>query len=363
MLAGSISPITGGGSTKGQGPIFVVGPSRSGTALVRACLNQHPDVHVAGETHYFEDVRPRLRGHGEALTPEDARRCEDHFLSLAHRPYGHSGDPDASPMDREALRACAQDIGTHAEAYFEAYCRLEAERYGKRRWGEKTPRHVFQIDEIVSSFPDARVICMIRDPRAVVASYRDWQNQGGFDLERDPTHADALEQEEDRVRRSYDVLVVSLLWRSALRAASRARQDHGPGVVRLFPYEELVADPDGGMHQLATWLDLDFTEAMLDVPVLNSSVSTFSAHGGFSSEPLRRWRQRLSEGEVAAVQSACRRPMLAHGYALEPVAVSPFSVGLAWARLPKAVTRAALANRTRIVNLPAYLWRRLRPGR
>ena len=42
------------------GPVFLVGSSRSGTALLQAILN-NADVHLAGETHYFDDLRLQLR--------------------------------------------------------------------------------------------------------------------------------------------------------------------------------------------------------------------------------------------------------------------------------------------------------------
>ena len=45
-----------------SGEIFVVGASRSGTNLVRALLNAHSTLWVSGETHYFDDLRPRLPG-------------------------------------------------------------------------------------------------------------------------------------------------------------------------------------------------------------------------------------------------------------------------------------------------------------
>ena len=43
--------------TTGARPLFVVGPSRSGTSLMRALLNGHADIALAGETHYFDDLR------------------------------------------------------------------------------------------------------------------------------------------------------------------------------------------------------------------------------------------------------------------------------------------------------------------
>ncbi len=40
-------------------PIFIVGPSRSGTSMLREVLNRHPDVWITRGTHYFDDIRRR----------------------------------------------------------------------------------------------------------------------------------------------------------------------------------------------------------------------------------------------------------------------------------------------------------------
>ena len=53
-------------------PVFVAGPSRSGTALVRSLLNGHPDVHIASETHFFDDLRRRVPVEGRLGPAEQA---------------------------------------------------------------------------------------------------------------------------------------------------------------------------------------------------------------------------------------------------------------------------------------------------
>ena len=89
-----------------SGEIFVVGASRSGTNLVRALLNAHSTLWISGETHYFDDLRPRLPGNGtEPLAGEDRDRCERYFLALSHRAFGQAGDPGESRFDRDELRA------------------------------------------------------------------------------------------------------------------------------------------------------------------------------------------------------------------------------------------------------------------
>ena len=51
-----------------------------------------------------------------------------------------------------------------------AFFRLYAERHGKTRFGEKTPRYVESIDVIAGALPEARFIHMIRDGRDVALS-------------------------------------------------------------------------------------------------------------------------------------------------------------------------------------------------
>lgn len=343
-------------------PIFVVGASRSGTALLRSCLNQHSAVHLAGETHYFDDLRTRLSSVATSqLSDEQRTVAEDYFLALAHRPYGHGGVAAESPLDRQLLRDEANGIGHGSDAYFEAYCRIAARDHEKSgRWGEKTPRHVFRMADILSRYPEAQVICAVRDPRAVIASYRDWRHQGGFDIHSDPGHADALEVEEERASKSYDLRLATILWRSTVGAAETALRRFGPSRIRIQRYEDLVTDPAATMRDVAEWLGLEFEVTMTDVPVHNSSFSTFDAHGGVSTEPLQRWRQKLNAHEIATVQMLAGSAMRRHGYAPLPVGVYRLSAVAGLMALPIAVTRAGRANQARMGKLPSYVWRRVK---
>ncbi len=213
---------------------------------------------------------------------------------------------------------------------------------------------------MLGRYPGAQAICMIRDPRAVVASYRDWKNQGGFDFESDPGHREALEEDHARARRSYNIVLMSLLWRSTVAAAMDARDRFGPGRVRVQHYEQLTEDSEGCARGICEWLGVGYEPAMLNVPMHNSSFSSFQRQAGISKDPVRRWRTTLSAGEIAIVQSVSGRVMVRAGYALERVPRRPLLVAWNWAKLPAAGLRALLVNRHRMGDIPAYLLRRLR---
>jgi hypothetical protein len=329
--------------------------------MMRSALNMHSRIHLAGETHYFDDLRVKLGSRdAHALSAAQAEFALDYFCALSHRPYGHHGDPHRGRISKHDLKSLATDYGGTLDDYFHAYCVLEARAQGKRIAGEKTPRHVFRIDEIFAAFPHAKVICMSRDPRAVVASYRDWRNQGGFDFENDPGHREALEADHARARQSYHPATISMLWRAQSNAALSASARHGAQRVRLQRYEDVVADPRTTFATIAEWLGLEFESAMLQVPMHNSSYSRFNENQGIKAEAVERWRSKLNVHEIRLVERTCGGAMRKLGYASGAggwLSLRELSLWLTW---PFAVIRALHVNRARSGNLLQYVWRRVR---
>ena len=327
--------------------------------MLRSALNAHPKIHVAGETHYFDDLRQRFEDPSSAaLSAQRAAEATDYFAALSHRPYGHGGDPRQGRINPQELGARAQELGGSADAYFQAYCEGEAKTANKVVWGEKTPRHIFRIDEILATFPEARIICMSRDPRAVVASYRDWRNQGGFDFEKDPGHIETLKAEQDRVRRSYHPATISMLWRAQTNAALKAQSRWGSNKVFLQRYEDLVAKPEQALKSLSEWLGLSFQESMLNVPMHNSSYEAYEKKQGISRAAVNRWKTKLDPSEIRVVDRICERAMHSLCYETEVPHGSTLAELSLWARWPIAVTSAALANRNRSGGLLKYVYRR-----
>jgi hypothetical protein len=337
-------------SRPGESPIFVVGAPRSGNTLLQHVLNEHPELWIAGETHWFDDLRTRLPAGGSVPLDADwARRCEDYFLALDHRPYGHGGDPDASMLGRAELREAAFALGGTGDAWFEAYCSLAAQRHGRGRWGEKTPRHVLRLDDILGAYPGAQAVCVVRDPRAVVCSYRDWA----------PARAH-LPAERRRIERSYNPALLAAMWRGMLGAATAAQRRYGGRRVLLLRYEDLVADPERVLGDLLHRLGLPPFGRAVTPALVNSSYARSRSSTGYSAAPVQRWRSRLTPAEIFVTERvAGHRTMRAGGY--QPIAPRPTPRGaLAFARIPVAALRALHANRDRREPALPYLLRRSR---
>ena len=348
-------------------PLFVVGPSRSGTTLVQSVINGSGSVYVSGETHYFDDLRDRMPGKGRtSLSGESLDECEKYFLALSHRPYGHHGDPELGSVSREELRRRAVVQGGSGDDFLEAYCRMEAEEAGATEWGEKTPRHVYRIADIIDSFPEARFVCVMRDPRGVVASYKTWHYRGGFKFDNDQEHEAAMRADYGRARRSYNLLIASLMWSSAAKAIAAAQELYGAERIYTLSYEGLVSAPERATKDLADWMAAEWSPEMLTVPFTNSSTADHASEGGFSLEPSRKWESILSQAEIGAIQTICAKEMGQMGYAIHPGGRSIALLLRELAFLPVSVIRGILANRSRMVRIFPYVIRRIpfrAPGR
>lgn len=336
-------------------PVFIVGASRSGTAMLRSIVMQDPDVSLAGETHYFDDLRPRFAGRRVSeMSQKERDDCADYFRAIASRPYGKGGNPEDAWFTREELLSYAAELGDDTDSIFEAYCKKFAERDEAVIWGEKTPRHVFRIDDILALYPQAQVICMVRDPRAVVASYRDWHSgdDGSEDL--------GQQLDKERVHKSYNLVLASLMWRGATNAALQAYKRHGSSRVKIVRYEDVINEPEQTVREVVAWLGLEFVPELLAVPLHNSSVMKVDHQAGISKAPQNRWRKVLSDREIGVIQRVSGAGLTEVGFAMEDVRVSSLDVLLAYASLPISVLRAARANRDRFGSLSRYAMRRLK---
>ena len=351
-------------------PVFVVGPSRSGTTMLKRALSLHSRIHISAETHWFDDLRSRCSN--GILTDSERQQIQDWFLALSHRPFGYAGVPGQGWLSRDEVEQAALQLSgsdsksgvVNCDSYFAAFCELDARRHNKTRWGEKTPRHVFRIFDIHQSFAGAKVICILRDPRAMVASYSKWNERvTGVGVDSSPEQR----REYNRSRASYHPVITALMWRGAARASMKARQRLGEDVVRVVRYEDLIGQAEQCLSDITAWLGEKFEPEMLDIPMANSSFSGYQSSAGFSSNTSDYWQSTLSKSELAVINLLCRKEMKARNYPL----LSEKEVSSLWLNalfaaphfltLPLSLWRAIHANKDRTGKLFSYVWRRIHP--
>ena len=130
-------------------PVFIGGMFKSGTSLLRAMLGRHPRLFAGLETQWL--------AHGpEASAPEDRRDWLERLSIFFDVPCA-------------SLEQAIGDV-SQVEACLDRLMDFLARREGKSRWVEKTPDNAGHIGRILSSWPSAKVLHVVRDPRDVYAS-------------------------------------------------------------------------------------------------------------------------------------------------------------------------------------------------
>jgi hypothetical protein len=205
----------------------VVGVGRSGTTLLRLMLDSHPQLCVPPETAFL----PLVHVHRATL---DAERLADLLAGSPTWPDFH--------LDVEVLRAELRGISPFSLSDgVRTFYRLYAARFGKPRWGDKTPYYGQHMPAIRELLPEARFIHILRDGRDVALSLRPlWFAPGR------------------------DVATLAAHWRDAIGVARRdaAAVPH----YLEIRYEDLVARPEATLRDVCEFVELPFDAVMLSYP-------------------------------------------------------------------------------------------------
>jgi hypothetical protein len=288
-----------------QRACFIAGQAKSGTTLLVALLDNHPELLVLPEeTAYFPTVLTKYAPRG--------RRAQFDYLtkqSLSNVLFGGPckwGKRNYATFPREKFletfeQAAFDPVNAHQDllvlmvgAYAAA---LERPLDTVARWVEKTPANRNHISEILRRFPHAKILVTIRDPRAILAAQ--------------------IALEKTRQTGRFSTYYVIAHWLVAAGLARRVRDGEIPGLV--VAYERLVCEPATMMEKVCAYLEIDFDPKTVLTP---TKVGRFwsgnsAARVNFSeisSEPATRWQRELSEDEIGWVEWHCRDLMPEFGY-------------------------------------------------
>lgn len=122
-------------------------------------LDSHPDLAIPPETHFISTL---LRKNFEI-------KSFDEFIEILTK----SGFWDDFGLDINSFRNNLSkiknfNISDGLRCFFNSY----ASRFGKNRWGDKTPHYLSKMQEINTILPEVRFIHVIRDGRDVALSYK-----------------------------------------------------------------------------------------------------------------------------------------------------------------------------------------------
>ncbi len=209
---------------------IIIGSPRSGTTLLRFMLDAHPDLAIPPETGFLVPCAERA-GQGTISR-------EDFLDTLTRYPVEASGWQDFQ-ISQDTFRAALQTIEPFTVADgIRAFYQLYAARFGKPRWGDKTPLYCMHLQSIEALLPEAHFVHVIRDGRDVALSLRPMWFAPGRDIETLASH-----------------------WRQCVTTGRQqgALCRH----YREVRYEELIEDSRTALAGVCAFLDLEFDDRML----------------------------------------------------------------------------------------------------
>ena len=180
----------------------------------------------------------------------------------------------------------------------------------KRAWVEKTPLNEWHAQTIFRWFPAAKMIYIVRDPRATFASVR------GF--------------KKNLRHQQMGVLRFCIEWRASLQANRRNTARFPALMIR---YEDLVGESRPTLVAICEFLGIPFQESLLQPTFDGADFTGFSAYSSFATQyttidrsSLTKWKEVLSQRDVRTIDYLLAPDMAALGY---EAAAPPRSVGMA----------------------------------
>jgi hypothetical protein len=272
---------------------------------------------------FLLDFAP-VRRRGGLDDPEQAARFAAEVWSHPRvRLWGLTGEPPAVP---EGL--------SHAEAYrfaVEAPFRAYAQQEEKERFGDKTPAYLASVDELLAVWPDARIVVLVRDARAVALSITK--------LPFGPNNPYAAAD----------------WWARGIRAGLEAERRH-PEQVLTVRYEDLVAQPEAIVRRVCNHVRLGYNSEMLAIEragpgkiVAEQADWYTGVSKPISADGSDRWRREMPESDrrlVAAVAGAELREL---GYETSGTGTTVSGARTLAYRAHDTALRAVHAFRLRVV--------------
>ncbi|RKT53834.1 sulfotransferase family protein [Saccharothrix australiensis] len=307
---------------RSSSPVFIVGTERSGSNLLRLVLDSHPNIAVPHPPHFMRYLAPLAASYGDLAVAANRRALAEDALLLLRR-HIH---PWPRPVDADRVVATASpSVFGVVSAIYEQH-RIST---GKARWGCKSTFMVDHVDDVLREYPDAKFVWLVREPRDVAASAK------------------------RSVFGHCDPYLMARLWAAQQRRGLAALRRHGPDVVRLLRYEDLVRRPREEITALC-----DFLGERADPAMFEHHRSTAARQTAHLSESWRKTAEPISARHVGAYRGNLSRHELLlvdkvtadlkerFGYPVDPDAERTATPLLAVRAARSAVLRCAVEFRS-----------------
>jgi hypothetical protein len=321
--------------TKSNKYLFVTGSYRSGTTLLHHLLDGHPNLlSFPVENCIFRDyLYYKIFPHPEArnlntLTVWLKTKNINKILGVVT-----SNDKLSLPLDKSivltgstgnqvvetsfdrsifctSFEKILSDIGRGKETFSEVdifiaynaayFMSLGIKDYGERNYFvNKCPEKGHCIKYYLHNFPDSKVIHIIRDPRACMASHKGTLTKKDFLSYRLFFH------------------LISFVNDSLKNSTEYSMNDR----VHCMQYENLVTSPEKEMKAVAEFLEIPFDGCLMRPTILGKSWKSNTSIDPEKKSDTKvylsnifKFKEKLNNLEIQCIETMCKEAMINSGY-------------------------------------------------
>src|SRR6266568_223002 len=266
-------------------PVFVIGAPHSGANLITRALKRTPGFHfTVGQPGVLNVV-----------------------FAFARTPSIQHGRGEAAATVLRDAFAQAWQVAPHACMTCRPECQQATTRSPAGTYGDASPALIYCAEVLVDAFPDARLVQIVRDGRAVSAAMLadpeelTWFRRGVANVETEfPNPFFGIETESDRT--AWPSLSAAgkcaMRWRGAVHKMARLRNSLGADQLTTFRYEQVIREPQATTAALSEFIDSKVTS--IDVPQ--------------SQREPEAWRRLLSPAQLAEIKNVAGQQLRRVGY-------------------------------------------------
>lgn len=288
------------GTKKKFEPVFIVGAPRSGTTLLAVLLDRHSKVAIPPETQFFADFLP-----SQSSGPAVSNRNEKVEKALSYSRIKDIG------IAREQLVDVFSRLPDTWPCLLQAILESYAIGQKKKIIGEKSPKHIAYVPEILEAFPDARILCLVRDGRDVVRS-----------LEKVPW------AEPGNPRRTS---IFCMEWVDYAGLALKYQRQYSKEQFLLVKYEDILLSPTVALEKICKFIGEEFEEGQLQVTAESNVVPGWEGEWKnkstkmLDSNRVEAWRRQADNEQIWFMNSMMGKALDDLGYNDTDLKDCPFS--------------------------------------
>jgi hypothetical protein len=270
-------------------PVFIVGAPRSGTTLMAVLLDRHSNIAIGPETQFFTEFIPQ---NWAGRTPKTHEQLVDSALA-----FKRIADFN---FDRDQLLLHFMKYELSLANLLRAIIEVHAIRNSKLRPGEKSPHHLQHVPMILDQFPEAKIICVLRDGRDVVRSLLEtpW----------------AIPKNPRRLR------LFCIRWNDAAEQTIYYKRTLAPNRFMSVKFEDILRKPRSELEKICDFIGEEFESTQLEPAQPSSVIPGWEkqwknkASGLLDPGRIEAWRKSADQKQIWVMNSMMGTMLERMGY-------------------------------------------------